>query len=209
MVGSANLNIMIKAARRAGRGLVKDFREVENLQVSMKGAGDFVSRADLQSEKTLKDELMGARPTYGWLAEEGGGEDGQDPTRRWIVDPLDGTTNFLHGLPHWAVSIALEHKGQIVAGVVFDPAKDEMFFAEKGAGAWMNDGRLRVSGRSRMIEAIFATGLPFGGRADLPDTLSDLGRILPVCAGCVAGAPPRLTWPMSPPAATMVFGSGG
>ena len=134
MVGSANLNIMIKAARRAGRGLVKDFREVENLQVSMKGAGDFVSRADIQAEKTLKAELMGARPTYGWLAEEGGEEEGQDPTRRWIVDPLDGTTNFLHGLPHWAVSIALEHKGQIVAGVVFDPAKDEMFFAEKGTG---------------------------------------------------------------------------
>ena len=99
MVGSANLNIMIKAARRAGRGLVKDFREVENLQVSMKGAGDFVSRADIQAEKTLKAELMGARPTYGWLAEEGGEEEGQDPTRRWIVDPLDGTTNFLHGLP--------------------------------------------------------------------------------------------------------------
>jgi len=183
MVGSANLNIMIKAARRAGRGLVKDFREVENLQVSMKGAGDFVSRADIQAEKTLKAELMGARPTYGWLAEEGGGEEGQDPTRRWIVDPLDGTTNFLHGLPHWAVSIALEHKGQIVAGVVFDPAKDEMFFAEKGTGAWMNEGRLRVSGRSRMIESVFATGLPFGGRGDLPDTLRDLGRILPVCAG--------------------------
>jgi myo-inositol-1(or 4)-monophosphatase len=183
MVGSANLNIMIKAARRAGRGLVKDFREVENLQVSVKGAGDFVSRADLQAEKTIKEELMGARPTYGWLAEEGGGEEGQDPTRRWIVDPLDGTTNFLHGLPHWAVSIALEHKGQIVAGVVFDPAKDEMFFAEKGAGAWMNDMRLRVSGRHRMIESIFATGLPFAGRADLPDTLKDLGRILPVCAG--------------------------
>ena len=183
MVGSANLNIMIKAARRAGRGLVKDFREVENLQVSMKGAGDFVSRADLQAEKIIKEELMGARPTYGWLAEEGGGEEGQDPTRRWIVDPLDGTTNFLHGLPHWAISIALEHKGQIVAGVVFDPAKDEMFFAEKGAGAWMNDMRLRVSGRHRMIESIFATGLPFAGRADLPDTLRDLGRILPVCAG--------------------------
>ncbi|WP_372988987.1 inositol monophosphatase family protein [Sulfitobacter sp.] len=183
MVGSANLNIMIKAARRAGRGLVKDFREVENLQVSMKGAGDFVSRADLQAEKTIKEELMGARPTYGWLAEEGGGEEGQDPTRRWIVDPLDGTTNFLHGLPHWAISIALEHKGQIVAGVVFDPAKDEMFFAEKGAGAWMNDMRLRVSGRHRMIESIFATGLPFAGRGDLPDTLRDLGRILPVCAG--------------------------
>lgn len=183
MVGSANLNIMIKAARRAGRGLVKDFREVENLQVSTKGAGDFVSRADTQSEKTLKEDLMGARPTYGWLAEEGGEEEGQDPTRRWIVDPLDGTTNFLHGLPHWAVSIALEHKGQIVAGVVFDPAKDEMFFAEKGAGAWMNESRLRVSGRNKMIESIFATGLPFAGRPDLPDTLRELGRILPGCAG--------------------------
>jgi myo-inositol-1(or 4)-monophosphatase len=183
MIGSANLNIMIKAARRAGRALVKDFREVENLQVSMKGAGDFVSRADLNAEKILKEDLMGARPTYGWLAEEGGEEEGQDPTRRWIVDPLDGTTNYLHGLPHWAVSIALEHKGQVVAGVVFDPAKDEMFFAEKGAGAWMNDTRLRVSGRSKMIESVFATGLPFGGRPDLPDTLRELGRILPGCAG--------------------------
>ncbi|MEX3314862.1 inositol monophosphatase family protein [Sulfitobacter sp. PS-8MA] len=183
MVGSANLNIMIKAARKAGRALVKDFREVENLQVSVKGAGDFVTKADIGAEKILKEELMGARPTYGWLAEEGGEEEGQDPTRRWIVDPLDGTTNFLHGLPHWAVSIALEHKGEIVAGVVFDPAKDEMFFAEKGTGAWMNEGRLRVSGRHRMIESIFATGLPFGGRADLPETLKDLGRLLPVCAG--------------------------
>lgn len=183
MIGSANLNIMIKAARRAGRSLVKDFREVENLQVSMKGAGDFVSRADLSAEKIIKDDLMGARPTYGWVAEESGAEDGQDPTRRWIVDPLDGTTNFLHGLPHWAVSIALEHKGQVVAGVVFDPAKDEMFFAEKGAGAWLNDSRLRVSGRTRMIESIFATGLPFGGREELPDTLRELGRILPGCAG--------------------------
>lgn len=183
MVGSANLNIMIKAARRAGRALVKDFREVENLQVSMKGAGDFVSKADINAEKIIKDELMGARPTYGWLAEEGGEDEGQDPTRRWIVDPLDGTTNFLHGLPHWAVSIALEHKGQIVAGVVFDPAKDEMFFAEKGTGAWMNESRLRVSGRSRMIEAIFATGVPFGGRSDLPMTLQDLARLAPTCAG--------------------------
>ncbi len=183
MVGSANLNIMIKAARKAGRALVKDFREVENLQVSMKGAGDFVSRADINAEKLLKDELMGARPTYGWLAEEGGGQDGEDPTRRWIVDPLDGTTNFLHGLPHWSVSIALEHKGQVVAGVVFDAAKDEMFFAEKGAGAWMNESRLRVSGRSRMIESIFATGIPFGGRSDLPQTLQDLARLAPVCAG--------------------------
>ena len=183
MVGSANLNIMIKAARKAGRSLVKDFREVENLQVSVKGAGDFVSKADIEAEQIIKSELMNARPTYGWLAEEGCEDEGQDPTRRWIVDPLDGTTNFLHGLPHWSVSIALEHKGQIVAGVVFDPAKDEMFFAEKGAGAWMNETRLRVSGRHRMIESIFATGLPFGGRADLPETLKDLARLLPACAG--------------------------
>ena len=183
MIGSANLNIMIKAARKAGRSLVKDFREVENLQVSMKGAGDFVSKADLAAEAILKEELMGARPTYGWLAEEGGGEDGQDPTRRWIVDPLDGTTNFLHGLPHWAISIGLEHKGQVVAGVVFDAAKDEMFFAEKGAGAWMNETRLRVSGRSRMIESIFATGVPFGGRGDLPMTIQELARLMPACAG--------------------------
>lgn len=184
MQGSANLNVMIKAARKAGRSLVKDFREVENLQVSMKGAGDFVSKADIAAENIIKEELMEARPNYGWLGEEGGGEEGKDPTRRWIVDPLDGTTNFLHGLPHWAVSIALEHKGEIVAGVVYDPAKDEMFFAEKGAGAWMNDKqRLRVSGRRDMIQSIFATGVPFGGRGDLPDTLKDLARIMPTCAG--------------------------
>ena len=109
MPGSANLNTMIKAARLAGRSLVKDFREVENLQVSRKGAGDFVSRADTAAEEIIREILTEARPTYGWLGEESGGSDGEDPTRRWIVDPLDGTTNFLHGLPHWAVSIALEH----------------------------------------------------------------------------------------------------
>ena len=183
MQGSANLNIMIKAARKAGRSLVKDFREVEALQVSMKGAGDFVSRADMAAERIIHDELRGARPNYGWVGEESEAEEGEDPTRRWIVDPLDGTTNFLHGLPHWAVSIALEHKGEIVAGVVFDPAKDEMFIAEKGQGAFMNESRIRASARSRLIESIFATGLPFGGRADLPETLQDLARILPTCAG--------------------------
>lgn len=183
MVGSANLNIMMKAARKAGRALAKDFREVENLQVSTKGAGDFVSKADLTAEKLLKDELLGARPTYGWLAEEGGEIEGTDPTRRWIIDPLDGTTNYLHGLPHWAVSIALEHKGQIVAGCVYDASRDELFFAEKGAGAWMNETRLRVSGRAKMIEALFATGLPFAGRSDLPETLQDLARVLPTCSG--------------------------
>jgi myo-inositol-1(or 4)-monophosphatase len=183
MLGSANLNLMIKAARKAGRSLVKDFREVENLQVSMKGAGDFVSRADIAAEEILKAELMGARPSYGWLGEETGGTPGQDPTRRWIVDPLDGTTNFLHGLPHWAVSIGLEHKGEVVAGVVYDPAKDELFWAEKGVGAFLNDRRLRVSGRRVMIECLFATGVPFGGQGTLPATLQDLARLMPACSG--------------------------
>ncbi|KQB13311.1 inositol monophosphatase [Rhodobacter capsulatus] len=183
MQGSANLNLMIKAARKAGRALVKDFREVENLQVSSKGPGDFVSKADREAERIIKEELRGARPTYGWLGEETGEEAGEDPTRRWIVDPLDGTTNFLHGLPHWAVSIALEHKGEVVAGVVFDAAKDELYYAEKGLGAFMNESRLRVSGRRHMIEALFATGVPFGGRSTLPATLQDLARLMPVCAG--------------------------
>ena len=183
MQGSANLNVMVMAARKAGRSLVKDFREVENLQVSSKGAGDFVSRADIAAEKIIRDTLMEARPNYGWVGEESAAEEGKDPTRRWIVDPLDGTTNFLHGLPHWAVSIALEHKGEIVSAVVFDPAKDEMFVAEKGQGAWLNESRLRVSDRRRMIEAIFATGLPFGGRRDLPETLQDMARLLPQTAG--------------------------
>ena len=184
MQGSANLNLMIKAARRAGKSLVKDFREVENLQVSTKGPGDFVSKADREAERLIKEDLMGARPTYGWLGEESGGEDGADPTRRWIVDPLDGTTNFLHGMPHWAISIALEHKGEIVSAVVYDPAKDEMFWAEKGAGAWLNDNRrLRVSGRRSMAEAVFATGVPFGAKKTLPAMLADLARLMPACAG--------------------------
>ncbi|MFN3954413.1 MAG: inositol monophosphatase family protein [Pararhodobacter sp.] len=183
MQGSANLNLMIKAARKAGRSLVKDFREVEQLQVSSKGPGDFVSKADHAAEAILREELLGARPNYGWLGEETGATPGTDPTRRWLVDPLDGTTNFLHGLPHWAVSIGLEHKGEVVAAVVFDAAKDELFYAEKGLGAFMNDHRLRVSGRGRMIECLFATGVPFGGRPTLPAILQDLARLMPACAG--------------------------
>ena len=200
---SANLNVMIKAARRAARSLVRDFGEVEHLQVSAKGPGDFVSRADHRSEEIVREELTAARPNYGWLGEESAEVKGADPTRRWIVDPLDGTTNFLHGLPHWAVSIALEHKGEIVAAVVYDPVKDEMFTAEKGAGAWMNDRRLRVSGRRELIEMIFATGIPFGGSADLPATLRELAALTPRTAGIrrwgaaaldlayVAAGPPR------------------
>ncbi|WGH79554.1 inositol monophosphatase family protein [Jannaschia ovalis] len=184
MQGSANLNVMIKAARKAGRSLVKDFREVENLQVGRKGPGDFVSRADHAAEQIIRDELMGARPNYGWLGEESEPVEGKDPTRRWIVDPLDGTTNYLHGMPHWAVSIALEHKGEVVSGVIYDPAKDELFWAEKGAGAWL-DGkqRLRASGRTAMIETIYATGLPFAANKYLPASLKDLGKLLPACAG--------------------------
>jgi len=183
MAGSANLNVMVKAARKAGRGLLKDFAEVEQLQVSVKGPGDFVSRADRNAEQTVREMLMEARPTYGFLGEEGGATPGEDPTRRWIVDPLDGTSNYLHGLPHWAVSIALEHKGQIVAGVVHDPVKDETFWAERGEGAWLNDRRLRVSGRSRLLDCLFATGIPFAAKKTLPAMLADLARLMPECAG--------------------------
>jgi myo-inositol-1(or 4)-monophosphatase len=174
---------MIKAARKAGRKLVRDFGEVENLQVSIKGPGDFVSAADRKAEQIIRDELTGARPNYGWLGEESEPVDGIDPTRRWIVDPLDGTTNFLHGLPHWCISIGLEHKGEIVAGVIFDPIKDEMFVAEKGQGAWLNDRRIRVSGRREISEMIFATGVPWGGSKELPKLLGDMAKLLPRCAG--------------------------
>lgn len=183
-MASANLNIMIKAARRAGRSLAKDFREVENLQVSVKGAGDFVSRADREAEKLIKEDLRGARPNYGWLGEETGEEPGEDPTRRWIVDPLDGTTNFLHGQPHWCVSIALEHKGEIVAGVIFDVPKDELYVAEKGGGAFMNDQRLRVSGRKRLGESLLATGIPLASRTSLlAPALREMARIAPQAGG--------------------------
>jgi len=180
---SPTLNVMIKAARRAGRSLVRDFNEVETLQVSVKGAGDFVTAADRKAEEMIRADLMEARPAYGWLGEETGAAKGRDPTRRWIVDPLDGTTNFLHGLPHWAVSIALEHKGQVVAAVVFDPAKDEIFVAETGQGAWMNDRRARVSARREMASALFATGVPFGAKEELPRMLRELSTLMPRTAG--------------------------
>ncbi|MEO0387814.1 MAG: inositol monophosphatase family protein [Pseudomonadota bacterium] len=181
---SANLNLMIKAARKAARGLLRDFGEVENLQVSAKGAGDFVSRADLRSEAQIREELTTGRPNYGWLGEESEEVKGTDPTRRWIVDPLDGTTNYLHGMPHWAISIALEHKGEIVSGVVYDPVKDEMYTAEKGQGAWLNDRRLRVSARRDMISAVFATGIPFAvNPQQLPIFLRQTAKLAPGCAG--------------------------
>ncbi|MFT4794308.1 MAG: myo-inositol-1(or 4)-monophosphatase [Paracoccaceae bacterium] len=182
-VASATLTVMIRAARKAARSLLRDFNEVENLQVSRKGVADFVSKADIKAEEILKSELMNARAAYGWLGEETGSFDGTDPTRRWIVDPLDGTTNFLHGIPHWAISIALEHKGEIVAGVVLDATKDEIFAAERGQGAWLNDQRLRVSGRREMTDCVFGSGMPFAGMGNLPETLQDMARLMPRCAG--------------------------
>ena len=165
------INSMIRAADRAARGLKRDFGEVANLQVSRKGPADFVSTADLKAEKVLREELHKARPDYDFLMEESGasrarGGEGSAEGRRWIVDPLDGTTNFLHGLPHFAISIGLEERGEIIAGVVYDPAKDEMFYAERGSGAYLNDRRLRVSGRSHLAESVFATGIPFKGAGD-------------------------------------------
>ena len=180
---SANINLMVNAAVKAGRGLIRDFGEVEKLQVSVKGPGDFVSKADIRAERTLLRELTEGRPNYGWHAEESDPVPGRDPTRRWIVDPLDGTTNFLHGLPFWAVSVALEHKGEVVAGVVFNPALNELFVAEKGNGAWLNDSRIRVSGRSDFGTMVFATALPACSRGNWDETGGELSRILPVSAG--------------------------
>ncbi len=159
MARSALINVMVAAATKAGRSLTRDFNELENLQVSLKGPGDFVSEADIKAEKTLRDALNKARPGYSFLLEEGGMIDnGSD--HRWIIDPLDGTTNFLHSNPHFAVSVALESHGQLIAGVIYNPATEELFTAEKGRGAFLNDRRLRVAARSDMDECVIATGIP-------------------------------------------------
>ncbi len=177
------INVMASAARKAARGLNRDFGEVEQLQVSVKGPSDFVSTADLHAERTLKTELTRARPGYGLLMEEGGATEGTDPRHRWIVDPLDGTTNFLHGVPHFAISIALERDGEIVAGLVYEPTRDEMFWAEKGAGAYLNDRRLRVSARRQLADALIGTGIPFGGRGDQATYLATLARVAAATSG--------------------------
>jgi len=166
MARSALLNVMVQAATKAGRGLARDFGEVQNLQVSRKGPADFVSNADLSAEKIIYDELKLARPDYGFLMEESGSRPGVDPQHRWIVDPLDGTTNFLHGIPFFAVSIALERDGQIVAGVVYNPALDELYAAERGTGAFLNDRRMRVAARAEMKNCVIGTGIPFMGHGD-------------------------------------------
>jgi myo-inositol-1(or 4)-monophosphatase len=167
MIRSALLNVMMQAARKAARTLKRDFGEVEHLQVSLKGPANFVTAADRRAEEILHDELTKARPGYGFLGEEGGQRDGADKTHRWIVDPLDGTSNFLHGIPQFAISIALEREGTIVAGLVYNPANDEMFTAERGKGAFLNDQRLRVAARRRLLDAVVACGLPHHGKGDL------------------------------------------
>jgi myo-inositol-1(or 4)-monophosphatase len=162
---SPTVTVMARAASKAARGLLHDFGEVEQLQVSRKGPADFVSIADTKAEAVLREELARARPEYGFLMEESGEVAGSDPRHRWIVDPLDGTVNFLHGLPHWSISIALERDGEMVSGIVYDPLRDELFWAEKGSGAYLadprqQDRRLRVSAREKLADAIFATGIP-------------------------------------------------
>lgn len=183
IVRSALLNVMMGAARKAGRGLIRDFGEVEKLQVSMKGTSDFVSSADLKAEKVLRAELKKGRPAFGFLLEEGGEVAGDDKSHRWIVDPIDGTTNFLHGIPHFAISIGLERDGEIVAGVIYEPISDSMFHAEKGSGAYLNDWRLRVSARRKLEDSVITTGIPHRGRSGQETFLKELTAVMQNTAG--------------------------
>jgi myo-inositol-1(or 4)-monophosphatase len=181
---SALLNVMVNAATKAGRNLAKDFGEVENLQVSVKGPADFVSNADRRAEQIVFEELQKARPTYGFLGEEGTEVKGTDGQHRWIVDPLDGTTNFLHGIPMFAVAIALQRGEDIVASVIFNPIMDELYSAEKGGGAWLNDRkRLRVGGRKHLADTVIVTGINSQGRALDLLQLKQLAQVTPAVAG--------------------------
>ncbi len=183
MARSALLNVMVQAAFKAGKSLARDFGEVQNLQVSLKGPGDYVSQADRKAEKLIREELMKARPTYGFLGEESEEVIGTDGAHRWIVDPLDGTTNFLHGIPCFAVSIALERNGEIVAAVVLNPATDELFTAERGGGAFLNDRRLRVAARKNLSDAVVGCGVPHLGRGNHGKFLIELRHAMGEVAG--------------------------
>ena len=158
------INVMEGAARKAARRLVRDFGEVEQLQVSQKGPGNFVTEADLRTEEILYKELLKARPDFGFLTEENGVRNAEGCSERWIIDPIDGTNNFLHGIPHFSISIAAEREGQLIAGVIYEPIRDELFWAEKNVGAFLNRRRIRVSGRSVLGDALIATGIPFSDR---------------------------------------------
>ena len=180
---SALLNVMVAAAQKAARRMVRDFGEVENLQVSKKGPADFVSMADKKAEETLVYELQKARPDFGFILEEGDAIQGKDTSNTWIIDPLDGTTNFLHGIPHFAISIGLMRDSELFAGVVYNPVTDEMYWAEKGQGAFLNGRRLRVSARSSFAECLFATGVPFLGVDKDPRFLERLESVMKVSSG--------------------------
>jgi len=186
---SPHMTVMQNAIQKAARRLLRDFAEVEQLQVSVKGPGDFVSQADLRSEQILVEELTKARPGYAFVLEEGGVRGSANWSWRWIIDPLDGTTNYLHGVPHWAISVALEKRtetgGEIVAGCVYNPVNDEMFWSEKGIGAYLNERRLRVSARRDFTQALFATGIPFA--AVTPARRLAFARTLGVLMPQVAG----------------------
>jgi len=178
MVTASGLhNIMMGAARTAARTLNRDFGEVEHLQVSKKGPADFVTAADKKAEEVLVEELSAARPGYGFLLEEGDEIKGTDPSHRFIIDPLDGTTNYIHAIPHFCISIALERNGELVAGVIYDPIRDEMFRAEKGKGAFLNDRRIRVSARNNLTHSLLATGIPFKGKPGHAQFLKELHRM--------------------------------
>jgi myo-inositol-1(or 4)-monophosphatase len=183
MPRSAILNVMVQAATKAGRSLARDFGEVQNLQVSVKGPGDYVSQADRKAEEIIFTELSRARPGYSFLMEERGAVEGTDGQHRFIVDPLDGTTNFLHGIPVFAISIALERQGVLVAGVVYNPAMDELYTAERGGGAFLNDRRLRVAARKDLTDALIGTGIPLLGRGHHGQYLIEMRNVMAETAG--------------------------
>lgn len=183
MARSAIINVMVQAAMKAGRSLTRDFGEVQNLQVSLKGPGDYVSQADRRAEEILHTELSRARPGYSFLMEERGEVEGEDSQHRWLVDPLDGTTNFLHGVPFFATSIALERQGQLVAGVIYNPIMDELFTAERGSGAFFNDRRMRVAARRNLADCVIGTGIPHLGRGHHGQALLDLRNVMGETAG--------------------------
>ncbi|MCW0232385.1 MAG: inositol monophosphatase [Ferrovibrio sp.] len=180
---SALINAMANAARKAQRSLIRDFNEVEHLQVSKKGPADFVSAADRKAEKVLQQELSKLRPDFGFVMEEGGRIEARDGKSYWIIDPLDGTTNFLHGIPHFAISIGVQREDELIAGIVLDVVRDELFWAEKGVGAYVNERRIRVSARRKLPEAVFGTGIPFLGKPGHEPFLKEMTTVMAEVAG--------------------------
>jgi myo-inositol-1(or 4)-monophosphatase len=177
------MTVMARAVLAAGKGMRRDFNEVEQLQVSIKGPADFVSAADRQAEETLYRELEKARPGFSFLMEERGVVEGTDTEHRWIVDPLDGTTNFLHGIPQFAISVALERAGSIIAGIIYNPATDELYTAERGQGAYYNDRRIRVAARQKLRESVVACGIPFMGHGEHDTFRAELAKVQAQVAG--------------------------